>query len=442
VGVSRVAKAAKAEVNTSRVCLSSPRDLKLSEQAHLLSASNGTLPKHIFTFWAELPLPELAAACVASFVYHNPGWQVHLLTLANVNEYDLNPPPGEGIWDDQYHIPQHLADWYRLQAVVRYGGVWMDATVVMLAPVTDWVHAGDRALTGFYSPWATSLWTEERSMVEMDMENSIFSAPAGYSLVRQWRNNFASAFKMGFSAYAASQPLTITGDNLLGDSGTYMAAYIALRQAITQLNATWHIEDGITPRARSERALTDGRISGTPNVRLMPSILGHGPYQWEMPFLDPESGDWTDCDAVDAILECPTRVAEHNLSTTYCDGCVSCADLLDGTPLLKFRFSARECFPLLAGIRPGAPSFLRNLLVEGLHNCVDPALLDVAPNQIAETTTMIEPGTQIVICIVTLGGALLAVGVWFAASHWCRKRVEPAVSGQAASAKEGTPLIK
>ena len=39
-----------------------------------------------------------------------------------------HPPP----------IPQHRADWIRLQRLAQYGGVWLDMTVVCGEPLDHW----------------------------------------------------------------------------------------------------------------------------------------------------------------------------------------------------------------------------------------------------------------------------------------------------------------
>ena len=54
--------------------------------------------------------------------------------------------------------PQQLSDWYRVAAISKYGGVWLDASSVLLGNVTQWVDLDDStSLQGFYSTIQTAL---------------------------------------------------------------------------------------------------------------------------------------------------------------------------------------------------------------------------------------------------------------------------------------------
>jgi len=287
------------------------------------------------------------------------------------------PPPKAADPDDASF--SHLADWFRLQSVLRWGGVYLDATIISLEAVTRWMNANDpvATLTGFYAPWATDAWRDRHdwneTWLELDMENSAFAAPAGLPLLARWRDNFAHAFSSSFGAFAASQPTQITGRQLRGRAGKYMAAYVALRQALAQLNATILVESGLNASDVNENdefpRHTFGATVGTPAVlanassdhvvRLRPSLVNHGPYAFEHHFGDPAHHAWDDCSAITGLFACSTQQA--------------CPELLVGTPLLKLRGTARACLTKqpVASIRPGEPSFLRDWLVAALDDCPD-----------------------------------------------------------------------
>ena len=388
---------------TGDTCLSTPGALTDWKPASGPQTGATTVQRQIFTFWDELPLPEFIAVCVASFAAANPHWQVHLLTVANVQDYLLDPPPTQA--SDYDLDPQHIADWYRVQAVLRWGGVWIDASVISLGPVHSWVRLDHEELTGFYSPWTTDQYREERNVSkalrEMDMENSIFAAPAGNPLVAQWRDNLAEALTMGFDAYVAAQPIEITGTHLEGQS--YLSAYVALRQAMAQLNATIHVASGRRSNATDQNdvfeMITNPEVSSGvaappgnpgPDIRLLPALLNHGSYYFEDLGKSVKGQPvWSDCDALEEVFACKTVAG--------------CADLLVDTPLVKLRGAARGCLDdkSLSDLRPGQVSYVRDLLVAGFQRCTDLRVLSpmkhrtrgtVALNSIgdAERATMLN----------------------------------------------------
>ena len=125
--------------------LFSSQDLGVSQLPSNISAD--VVPKHLFTFWYPLDdIPDLVAACLATFRRLNPTWTVHVL-YPNVR--GVEPPPFQNINadnDDNWVSLQHTADWYKAAALARYGGVWMDASSIMLRPLESWVDMNSDAV--------------------------------------------------------------------------------------------------------------------------------------------------------------------------------------------------------------------------------------------------------------------------------------------------------
>lgn len=105
------------------------------------------IPRNLFTFWSPLEdLPEFVAGCLATFHRLNPTWTVYVLYP---NVPGVEPPPFQNLNadnDGNWVGLQHTADWYRAAALARYGGVWVDATSIMLRPVESWVDVNSDAV--------------------------------------------------------------------------------------------------------------------------------------------------------------------------------------------------------------------------------------------------------------------------------------------------------
>ena len=147
------------------------------------------LPRHIFSFWHEERLPTAVAGCFRLLSRLNPDWTLSVITPESALELQLAPPPQS---DSAAISPQHLADWYRLEALYRHGGVWMDASNVQLQPLDSWVDQHSDALQGFLYPHDNET-----------MENWAIAAPAQSDFVGCWLAEYRQALT-GFDAYCVA----------------------------------------------------------------------------------------------------------------------------------------------------------------------------------------------------------------------------------------------
>lgn len=149
------------------------------------------LPRHIFTFWHDGNPPPLATRCIHNMRRMNPTWTVTVLT-------DRDLPPATVRPDIHRLGPQHRADWVRLWALRRYGGVWLDSTVVLFRPLDDpdgWPGAARGNAADELRCFAIG-----RDHPEV-LENWVLAAPRGSQFVRDWFASFDEAVRMGLGAY-------------------------------------------------------------------------------------------------------------------------------------------------------------------------------------------------------------------------------------------------
>ena len=132
------------------------------------------LPRLIWAYWHAGALPEVAQACMASWRRHAPEWEVRLLNAQSVRAWldeGADFPPIT--WS---RLPAHQSDMFGLALVRRYGGLYMDATMLLSRPL-QWVEERLRSRDwfGYYG----SLGTPEIFMYA--------SRPFGYCVSAWWR---------------------------------------------------------------------------------------------------------------------------------------------------------------------------------------------------------------------------------------------------------------
>eukprot|EP00929_Paragymnodinium_shiwhaense_P017496 TRINITY_DN12683_c0_g2_i3.p1 TRINITY_DN12683_c0_g2~~TRINITY_DN12683_c0_g2_i3.p1 ORF type:complete len:522 (+),score=107.82 TRINITY_DN12683_c0_g2_i3:231-1568(+) len=138
--------------------------------------------KIMWTFWQNRnkgeELPPLVAYCVESWRQMNQkdGWEIRVLNEKSkfdwLSEEDLPQ-------DYEKHLIQHRADLVRLAVLRKHGGVWMDATTLMLRPMSFILGRDDKIRT-FMTVWdyRAKKVPEDRVGPELFVENWFLATPA------------------------------------------------------------------------------------------------------------------------------------------------------------------------------------------------------------------------------------------------------------------------
>ena len=186
------------------------------------SQATGNTARKIFSFWSSRPYPELVAACIAGFRRKNPGWEVIVLNNNDdsIDRWQLERPPNEGAL-----TVVQLSDWYRLAALAKHGGVFLDASTIPLAPVEQWADIRNGApLQGFEDPLPGL--KEKRQM-----QNWALAAPPNAAFVGYWLDELRRCYAAGIDECIDSAPSDMTEGNHVVDFFRYTPAYLAFLMA-------------------------------------------------------------------------------------------------------------------------------------------------------------------------------------------------------------------
>ena len=110
------------------------------------------IPKKIWTYWHNDNLPPVVKACIDSWKVFNPEYEITILNNKKVKElcdFDL----------EKLSIPHEFraryADYARLIVLYKYGGVWMDSTIICTQSL-DWTETMQKntgaEFIGYYAP--------------------------------------------------------------------------------------------------------------------------------------------------------------------------------------------------------------------------------------------------------------------------------------------------
>jgi hypothetical protein len=137
-----------------------------------------SLPKIVWMLWLQgwSQAPDIVRACLQTWKYHNPGWEIHALTNSSIPEFldvteVLSPIAGKPVQHEA------LSDVIRIALLERYGGVWADATVYCLKPLDAWLP--EKLSSGFFA--------FAKPVPDRMLSSWFFAASKGHYIVQQWR---------------------------------------------------------------------------------------------------------------------------------------------------------------------------------------------------------------------------------------------------------------
>lgn len=151
---------------------------------------NRPVPKIIWTYWEDMKKVDwghrieattqsFLDLCHRSWRKMNPDWKVHILNQYTVWDYISKKDLPEGF--DNLMI-QHRSDAIRLALIVKYGGVWIDATILLLKPLDSVIKEDQPSLRHFYvnggTPNMPTIKTRySRYSTDFHVENWFMAAP-------------------------------------------------------------------------------------------------------------------------------------------------------------------------------------------------------------------------------------------------------------------------
>lgn len=157
------------------------------------------IPQTIWTYWHDSgKIPAVVQKCIDTWQANNPNYRIVVLDNTKVKKMfgsslkemlphvDLEKLNSEG-------NHQRAADYARVLALCRFGGIWMDSSIICTSSL-EWVqkaHTRTGAeLVGFYAPHTTN-----KSFPIL--ENWFFSCPPNSAFVQDWLDEirFMSSFR-------------------------------------------------------------------------------------------------------------------------------------------------------------------------------------------------------------------------------------------------------
>jgi hypothetical protein len=141
------------------------------------------IPRIIWTYWHEPQnIPPLISKCMDTWREMNPDYEIVVLDVDKVKQLcgvDLGSMPHIDL-----SVHARVADYCRLVVVAKFGGFWIDASMLCLEPL-EWISQLQQStgaeMVGFYAPHTTN---KDYPIPE----SWFFAAPPRSPFVTAWKN--------------------------------------------------------------------------------------------------------------------------------------------------------------------------------------------------------------------------------------------------------------
>ena len=192
------------------------------------------IPKKIWTFWHKKELPDFYRKCVASWTYWNPEYEIVVLRPETIGRYIdsrilLTPP-----FDKDVRL---LSDIVRLRVLSKYGGVWMDTSIICSNENLDWFLRESVDRDAEYVGYFADRFTQPRYRVDSPIiESWMFACVPNSPMVVAWLAEFEKIQNQPVESYVTQLQHTdsIATQRIQPNSIVYLVVYMSLQKVLQQ----------------------------------------------------------------------------------------------------------------------------------------------------------------------------------------------------------------
>ncbi|WP_038343579.1 glycosyltransferase family 32 protein [Acinetobacter sp. A47] len=189
---------------------------------------DAVIPKKIWMYW-EGPVAGFVEKCVEQVKKINPDYEVHFLTpdtVKNFCDIDFSRFPQA--------TPQQKADLIRFQLIYQYGGIWLDASIIVYEHL-DWIQElVTKTHTDSFAYYRAKNTTLKAYPV---LENWLLASTEKNPFFKYWFDELAKAIELTPKAYLQQLKQTEPHyQDLFQHIGRleYLVAYVACQKVMRQ----------------------------------------------------------------------------------------------------------------------------------------------------------------------------------------------------------------
>ena len=138
---------------------------------------NNEVPKIIWSYWDTEDVPEIVKLSIKTWEKNSPQYKINFMNKKNIEDIISLPENWKTL------KPYRQSDIIRLHLLEKYGGVWMDSSIILLEDIDKFISKND--ITFFITP--------RSSFSNPVFENWFISAPPNNKIIKMWVNETLTA---------------------------------------------------------------------------------------------------------------------------------------------------------------------------------------------------------------------------------------------------------
>lgn len=171
-------------------------NLKIHNYANMITLNpkpeEVKIPKLIWLYW-EGDVPLFVEKCIENIKLINANYEVHFLTPTTVDQFIQIDFDSLNI-----HLPQHKADLIRFKLLYVYGGIWLDASIIVYENL-DWIQElVSQNQTESFAYYRKKNTTNIDSPV---IENWLLATTPNNRFFKDWFDELVNAMQVGPKTY-------------------------------------------------------------------------------------------------------------------------------------------------------------------------------------------------------------------------------------------------
>ena len=228
------------------------------------------IPKIIWMYW-EGTLPKLVERCIQRIRDIHPEYEIHILSSETADSFCSFDFQQTAI---QKATPQQRADLIRFNLMYLYGGIWLDASIIVYEKL-DWINdlIQQTHTQGFAYYRAKNTTLKEYPVIE----NWLLASIAKNKFYSLWFDELLSAIEMGPSQYIATIKKQPNSKDIIQHIGRleYLVAYVACQKIMREYPLSMALINcdknaffyQVTHQWMKEKVLIDMAINLAPDER-------------------------------------------------------------------------------------------------------------------------------------------------------------------------------
>jgi mannosyltransferase OCH1-like enzyme len=145
------------------------------------------IPRIIYLYWNSKTLPLLIEKCYKNIQRMNKNWTVKLYSASDIDKIKNKPEfmkHNSNLLSEQKDKIVRISDWFRLYMLEKYGGVYLDISIIFLRNLDNLFDVNDNRMQAFHVPWKNI----------NAIENFCIASPPHNKVIKMWLNETEIAY--------------------------------------------------------------------------------------------------------------------------------------------------------------------------------------------------------------------------------------------------------